>query len=215
MAVGRWPRRLRAMGSASPRPARNGVGMALRRVFAPAFQAAESVLFIHWRVVAAPRGGPAISFLWNDGGAGRAMGSASPRPARNGVGMALRRVFAPAFQAAESVLFIHWRVVAAPRGGPAISFYGMTAALAELWGQRRRDRLATAWGWLAGSCSLSIGGVGRSRSARQFRRLAPAITFLWNDGGAGRAMGSASPRPARTGVGMGRRRVFSLDFPGW
>ena len=26
-------------------------------------------------------------------------------------------------------------------------------------------------------------------------------------------MGSASPRPARTGVGMGRRRVFSLDFP--
>ena len=55
------------------------------------------------------------------------------------------------------------------------------------------------------------GGRAPGRSGR--RRLAPAITFLWNDGGAGRAMGSASPRPARTGVGMGRRRVFSLDFP--
>src|SRR5271168_1804050 len=131
--------------------------MALRRFFSPGFQAAESVLFIHWRVVAAPRGGPAITFLWNDGGAGRAMGSAAPRPARNGGGMALRRFFSPAFQAAESVLFIHWRVVAAPRGGPA-------------------------------------------------------ITFLWNDGGAGRAMGSASSRPARNGVGMALRRVFSPAF---
>ena len=108
------------MGSASPRPGRTGVGMALRRVFSLNFPAGGIVLFIHWRVVAAPRGGPAISFLCNDGGAGRAMGSASPRPGRTGVGMALRRVFSLNFPAGGIVLFIHWRVVAAPRGGPAI-----------------------------------------------------------------------------------------------
>ena len=63
-------------------------------------------------VAAEPRGGPAISFLWNDGGAGRAMGSASPRPARNGVGMVARRY-------SLSI----GGVAAEPRGGPAISFF--------------------------------------------------------------------------------------------
>ena len=98
----------------------------LRRVFSPAFQAAQSVLFIHWRVVAAPRGGPAISFLWNDGGAGRAMGSASPRRARNGVGMgpflcgvcSLRH-----FRRRSRYSLSIGGVAAEPRGGPAISFF--------------------------------------------------------------------------------------------
>ena len=57
------------------------------------------------------------------------------------------------------------------------------------------------------------GGRAPGRSGR--RRLAPAITFLWNDGGAGRAMGSASPRPARTGVGMGSPPCFLSGFSGW
>ena len=126
---------------------------ALRRVFSPAFQAAQSVLFIHWRVVAAPLGGPAISFLWNDGGAGRAMGSASPRPARNGVGMgpflcgvcSLRH-----FRRRSRYSLSIGGVAAEPRGGPAISFLwndgGAGRGVCEVWGQRRRAA-RNRWPW--------------------------------------------------------------------
>ena len=59
--------------------------------------------------------------------------------------MGLRRVFALRFQAGELVLFIHWRV-AERRGGAGDFFFTCsTAALAEVWGQLRRDRLASAW----------------------------------------------------------------------
>ena len=45
----------------------------------------------------------------------------------------------------ELVLFIHWRV-AVRRGGAGDFFFTCsTAALAEVWGQLRRDRLASAW----------------------------------------------------------------------
>ena len=60
--------------------------------------------------------------------------------------------------------------------------------------------------------SLSIGGWQPSGVA------APAISFLWIAGGAGRARGSASPRPARkkamavfrVGCGAGARRGAGL-----
>jgi len=71
----------------------------LRRVLSLSlgFQAGAVVLFIHWRVAAERRGDPALFFFtwsapalssfWSADGAGRARGSASPRPACNGVVM--------------------------------------------------------------------------------------------------------------------------------
>jgi hypothetical protein len=64
------------------------------------------------------------------------------------------------------VLFIHWRVAAERRGGAGDLFFGdLPAALAELGGGLRRDRLATAWRWLYRVVlSLSDFRLARSRS---------------------------------------------------
>jgi hypothetical protein len=60
--------------------------------------------------------------------------------------MGRRRVLALDFQAGELVLFIHWRVAAERRGGAGDFVFGdLRAALAQLGGRLRRDRLATAW----------------------------------------------------------------------
>ena len=65
---------------------------------------------------------------------------------------------------------------------------------------------------LAGRYSLSIGGVAAEP------RGGPAISFLWNDGGAGRGVGEVwrqrRQRLATDGV-VALRRAFSLAFSGW
>ena len=49
------------------------------------------------------------------------------------------------FPADAIAVFIHWRVAAEP-AAPAISFFSLSrAALAELGGRLRRDRLAPGW----------------------------------------------------------------------
>ena len=177
-------------------------------------------------VAAAPRGGPAISFLCNDGGAGRGVCEVwgqRRRAARNRWPWWLSGVFSLwIFRLARRYSLSISGVAAAPRGGPAISFLcndgGAGRGVCEVWGQRRRAaRNRWPW-WLSGVFSLWIFRLARRYSlsisgVAAAPRGGPAISFLCNDGGAGRAMGSASPRPGRTGVGMALRRVFSLNFP--
>ena len=118
-------------------------------------------------VAAAPRGGPAISFLWNGMTAALAAASArygvsvAERLATDGRGGALRRAFSLDFPAGGSVLFIHWRggSRAARRAGDFFFMEwndgGAGRGVGEVWGQRRRAaRNRWPW-WCSAACFLS------------------------------------------------------------
>ena len=204
--------------------------VALRRAFSLTFPAGASVLFIHWRggSRAARRAGD--FFLWNDGGAGRGVGELwgqRAEAARNVAVVALRRAF--------SLDISGWRVGTLyplagwqPRraAGRRFLFDRMTAALAAAsarYGVSVAERLATAWpdgspagfsliisGWRVGTLYPLAGWQPRRAAGRRF--LFDGMTAAL--AGRRRAMGSASPRPARNGVAvMALRRAFSLTFP--
>ena len=78
-------------------------------------------------------------------GAAELGGSVADRGACNNAVRGLRRAFSLGFPADAIAVFIHWRVAAEP-AAPAISFFSLSrAALAELGGRLRRDRLAPGW----------------------------------------------------------------------
>ena len=104
-------------------------------------------------------------------------------PGPRSAAMPLRRVFSPAFQAAESVLFIHWRG-GSRAAGRRFLFDGMTAALAAAsarYGVSVAERLATDGRGGSAACFLSGisgGGVGTLYPLAGWQpRRGPAISF--------------------------------------
>src|SRR5271169_2456231 len=120
--------------------------MGRRRVCSLRVGAGGRVRFIQWRVADAPRGGRAISFLvicgrrWPSSGVGFAATGWQRRGDGSPAGL-----LSASWSRGEGTVY----PVAGGRraaGGAGDFFFGyLRAALAELGGRFRRDRLATAW----------------------------------------------------------------------
>ena len=107
--------------------------------------------------------------------------------------------------------------------GRRFLFDGMTAALAELWGQRRRDRLATAWdgsaacflsgfsGWRVGTLYPLAGWQPRRAAGRRF--LFDGMTAALAAASARYGV-SVAERLATDGRG-GSAACFLSGFSGW